>query len=44
MRKHEKGVGMFFSAYGYDYSGSGNTIPAYAPLVFEIEIVDKPKE
>lgn len=44
MRKHEKGVGMFFSAYGYDYSGSGNTIPAYAPLVFEIEIVDKPEE
>lgn len=44
MRKYEKGVGMFFSPYGYASSGSGNTIPAYAPLVFEIEIVDKPED
>ena len=26
---------------GYKYSGSGNVIPKFAPLTFEIEIVDK---
>ena len=40
---YEKGVGMFFSSYGYGSSGSGNTIPSFSPLVFEIEIVDKPE-
>ena len=39
---YEKGVGMFFSLYGYGSSGSGKTIPSFSPLVFEIEIVDKP--
>ena len=43
MRKYEKGVGMFFSPYGYASNGSGNKIPSFAPLVFEIEIVDKPE-
>jgi FKBP-type peptidyl-prolyl cis-trans isomerase len=37
-----KAVGVFYSDLGYGYSGSGS-IPAYAPLVFEIEIVDKPE-
>lgn len=37
-----KAVGVFYSDLGYGYSGSGS-IPAYAPLVFEIEIVEKPK-
>ncbi len=41
MRKYEKAVGMFYSLYGYGSSGSGSRIPAYAPLVFEIEIVDE---
>lgn len=36
-----KGVGVFYSVLGYGYSGSGN-IPGYAPLVFEIEFVEKP--
>ena len=40
MRAHEKGVGYFVSSLGYASSGSGGTIPAYSPLIFEIEIVD----
>lgn len=42
MHKYEKGIGYFISKWGYSYSGSGSTIPAYSPLCFEIELVDKP--
>ena len=41
LQSGSKGVGMFYSELGYGYSGSGN-IPGYAPLIFEIEIVDAP--
>lgn len=44
MKSMEKGVGVFFSPLGYGYSGSGDKIPAYAPLIFEIELVAKPEE
>ena len=44
MQAAEKGVGIFFSDLGYSYSGSGKSIPAYAPLVFEIELVAKPED
>ena len=44
MRAFEKGIGVFTSEYGYSYTGSGENIPGYAPLVFEIEIVPKPEE
>lgn len=44
MRAFEKGIGVFYSPLGYSYNGSGNSIPAYSPLVFEIEIVAKPEE
>lgn len=44
MRAMEKGIGVFYSDYGYTYNGSGNSIPAYAPLVFEIELVEKPED
>ncbi len=44
MHPMEKGIGIFYSALGYSYSGSGASIPAYAPLIFEIEIVEKPEE
>lgn len=44
MRPMEKGIGVFYSIMGYGTSGNGNTIPAYSPLIFEIEIVEKPEE
>lgn len=44
MRSMEKGVGVFISDYGYQSSGSGSSIPGFAPLVFEIELVAKPED
>lgn len=43
MHPMEKGIGVFYSPLGYSYSGSGASIPGYAPLIFEIEIVEKPE-
>ena len=43
MRAMEKGVGVFWSPLGYNYSGSGASIPGYAPLIFEIELVAEPE-
>lgn len=42
LRLHEKVRCAFTSQYGYGYSGSGSSIPSFAPLVFEIEMVDEP--
>lgn len=42
MHKYEKGIGYFISRHGYSSTGSGNMIPPYSPLSFEIEIVDAP--
>jgi FKBP-type peptidyl-prolyl cis-trans isomerase len=39
MRLGEKAIIIFPSAIGYGANGSGNTIPPYAPLIFEIEIL-----
>ena len=44
MRAFEKGVGIFYSPLGYGASGSGASIPSYAPLIFKIEIVEEPEE
>ncbi len=42
MHPHEKGTAVFYSGLGYKYKGSGDVIPAYSPLHFDLEIVDKP--
>lgn len=44
LKSYEKGICAFYSALGYSYSGSGSVIPKFAPLTFEIEIVDKEEE
>lgn len=41
LRQHEKVICAFYSILGYGYSGQGNSIPSFCPLVFEIEAVDK---
>ncbi len=43
MHPMEKGIGIFNSPLGYGTSAQGNSIPGYSPLIFEIEIVAKPK-
>ncbi|MCR5003609.1 MAG: FKBP-type peptidyl-prolyl cis-trans isomerase [Bacteroidales bacterium] len=44
MHEYEKIRCVFYSGRGYSYSGSGNKIPAYSPLMFEIELVDAPED
>ncbi len=39
-----KGIGIFWSDLGYGSSGSGNLIPGYAPLIFEIEIIGEEED
>ena len=40
MKTGEKATVIFYSGYGYSYSGSGTSIPAYCPLIFELQIVE----
>ena len=42
MHPGEAGRCFFVSKYGYSYSGSGKTIPSYAPLSFYIETTEAP--
>lgn len=42
--KYEKAAGVFVSDYGYKSEAVGKLIPGFAPLFFEVEVVDKPKE
>ena len=43
LRPFEKAICAFYSELGYGYSGSGSSIPKFAPLVFEIEVVAEPE-
>lgn len=43
LKSKEAGIGIFVSSWGYGASGSAPSIPAYAPLMFEVEMVDKPE-
>lgn len=42
MKPFEKGRAIFWSGRGYTYNGSGDAIPAFSPLIFDIELVEKP--
>lgn len=43
LRPFEKVICAFYSDLGYGYSGSEPSIPKFAPLVFEIEVVAAPE-
>lgn len=44
MKSHEKGRVFMTSSFAYGSSGSGNAIPSYCPLVFDITMTDDPDE
>ncbi len=44
MGAYEKAEGLFISDYGYASKSVGKAIPPFSPLIFEIELVAKPKE
>lgn len=41
MKAGEEGFAVFYSPYGYSASGSGSSIPAYSPLIFEIQLLGR---
>ena len=43
MHPMEKGTTLFWSGLGYSYGGSGSAIPPYAPLRFDLELVEQPE-
>ena len=43
LRPFERGICTFYSARGYAANGNGSSIPAYASLRFDIDVVAKPK-
>lgn len=44
MHSGESGTGVFMSAYGYQSSGSGSSIPPYSSLRFDISLVPEPED
>ncbi len=43
LHAHEKASFAFSSVYGYGASGKNPVLPGYAPLHFDVELVDKPQ-
>ncbi len=43
-KKDKKGLGIFWSKLGYGVSGIQDVIPAYSPLIFVVEVADKPAQ
>lgn len=41
MRTGEKGIAIFHSDLGYGTKGSGDKIPGFSPLIFELEVIGK---
>lgn len=44
MRTGEKGIVIFHSELGYGTKGSGDKIPSFSPLIFELELIGKSKD
>ena len=42
MHPHESGSVIFYSKWGYGTRSAGDAIPAYSPLRFDFQVVDKP--
>ena len=42
LHPYEKARTCFYSLLGYSYTGTGNSIPPYAPLIFDIRVVEQP--
>lgn len=43
MKDNGRSAGIFISSLGYGAQGSGGKIPAYAPLLFDVELTAKPE-
>ena len=41
MKPYEKGTAIFWSGLGYEGTGVSNSIPAWSPLIFELELTGK---
>ena len=44
MHPYERGTAVFISPFGYGSTGSGNSVPPYASLRFDIWLVDNPND
>lgn len=42
LHPYEKARTVFYSLLGYNYTGTGTSIPPFAPLIFDITVVEAP--
>lgn len=42
LHPYEKARTAFYSLLGYNYTGTGGAIPPFAPLIFDIQVVEAP--